>query len=37
MIMTTLKMCSWHKERFYGDIVAGCLYVKSIPIGSLAL
>ena len=26
MIITTLKMCSLHKESFYGDIVAGCLY-----------
>ena len=36
MIMTTLKMCSLHKESFYGDIVAGCLYEKNVPVGSLA-
>ena len=36
MIVTTLKMCSLHKESFYGDIVAGCLYGKYIPIGGLA-
>ena len=34
--MATLKMCSLHKESFYGDIVPGCLYGKNIPIGSLA-
>ena len=36
MIMRTLKMCSLHKESFYGDIVAGCLYGKNILIGGLA-
>ena len=35
MIMTTLKMCSLHKESFYGDIVAVCFYGKNIPIGGL--
>ena len=34
--MTTLKMCCLHKESFYGDIVAGCLYGKNIAIGGLA-
>ena len=36
MIVTTLKMCCLHKESFYGDIVAGCLYGKNIAIGGLA-
>ena len=36
MIMTTLKMCSLHKESFYGEIVAGRLYGKNILIGVLA-
>ena len=36
MIVTTLKMCSLHKESFYADIVPGCLYEKNILIGSLA-
>ena len=36
MIVTTLKMFSLHKESFYGDIVARCLYGKNIRIGSLA-
>ena len=30
MIVKTLKMCSLHKESFYGDIVAGCLYWKYV-------
>ena len=36
MIMRTLKMCSLHKESFYGDVVARCLYGKNISIGGLA-
>ena len=36
MIVTTLKMYSLHKESFYGDIAAGCLDRKNIPIGGLA-
>ena len=31
-----MKMCSLHKERFYGDIVLECLYGKNIPRGGLA-
>ena len=36
MIMTTLKMCSLHKESFYGEIVAGRLYGKNILISVMA-
>ena len=36
MIMTTLKICSLHKESFYRDIVAGCLCAENILIGRLA-
>ena len=38
MIMTTLKMCSFHKESFYGDILL-CSWVfiwKNILMGELA-
>ena len=34
--MTILKICCFHKESFYGDIVAGCLYGKNIVVGGLA-
>ena len=36
MIVTALKMCNLHKESFYGEIVARCLYGKYVPIGGLA-